>query len=101
MITKNRVKVFISGKVSGIPYLVAYGKFANADKILSRLGYKVVNPCCLCKKHWSWLRCMIVCLWHLSFCDKIVQLPDWKESRGARIEYWWGKMLGKKVEQIK
>lgn len=97
----RKIKVFISGKVSGMPYLVAYGMFANTDRILSKMGYKVVNPCCLCKKDWSWLRCMMVCLWNLVWCDCIYQLDNWQESRGARIEYKWAKWLGKQVLTFK
>lgn len=95
-IKNSKEKVFISGKVSGIEYYVAYQTFANADRLLSQQGYKVINPMKICKKHWNWLRCMIVCLWHLTWCHKIQQLPNWEDSRGARIEYRWAKMLNKK-----
>ena len=98
MIKRHNIhpKVFISGKISGIEYLVAYGKFCNADRKLSAMGYEVVNPMKICKKHWSWVRCMIKCLWAIYFCDKIYQLPNWQESRGARIEYKWAKLLKKR-----
>ena len=92
-----RTKVFISGKVSDLPYLVAYGNFSNAERKLSAMGYEVVNPMKICKKNWSWLRCMIKCLWAIFFCDKIYQLPDWKDSKGARIEYKWAKLLRKRI----
>ena len=92
---RRRTKVFISGKVSGIEYYVAYQTFANADRTLSAMGYTVVNPMKLCKKRWSWLRCMARCLWAIIFCDKIYQLDNWQESRGARIEQKWAKLLKK------
>lgn len=95
-IENSKEKVFISGKVSGMEYYVAYQTFANADRFLSQQGYKVVNPMKICKKHWSWLRCMAKCLWAMMFCNKIYQLPNWKESRGARIEYKWAKFLRKR-----
>ena len=94
---RKRTKVFISGKVSGIEYYVAYQTFANADRLLSQQRYKVVNPMKICKKHWSWLRCMAKCLWAIIFCQKIYQLPNWQESRGARIEYRWAKFLRKRI----
>lgn len=93
---RKRTKVFISGKISGIDYYVAYGKFCNADRKLSAMGYEVVNPMKICKKHWSWVRCMIKCLWAICFCDKVHQLEDWKDSKGARIEYRWAKLLNKR-----
>lgn len=94
---RKRTKVFISGKVSGMDYLRAYQKFAEADRLLSQMGYSTVNPMKICKKHWSWLRCMIVCLWKLTWCDKIYQLDNWRSSKGARIEYRWAKLLKKEV----
>lgn len=96
MMKNSKEKVFISGKVSGIEYYVAYQTFANADRLLSQQGYKVINPMKICKKHWSWVRCMAKCLWAIMFCHKIHQLPNWQESRGARIEYKWAKFLRKR-----
>lgn len=94
---EKRVKVFISGKVSGMDYYVAFNKFSEEEAMLSRIGYEVVNPTKLCKKHWSWLRCMVVCLWNLLWCNCVYQLDNWQDSRGARIEYKWAKFLGKKI----
>ena len=94
---RRRIKIFVSGKISGEDYYMAYRKFSDAEKHLESLGYKVVNPMVLCKKHWSWLRCMAVCLWHLVGCKGIYQLPDWRLSRGARIEYRIAKLLNKNI----
>lgn len=98
MIKRHNIhpKVFISGKISDLPYLVAYGNFANAERTLAAMGYEVVNPMKICKKHWSWLRCMAKCLWAIYFCDKVYQLEDWKDSKGARIEHRWAKLLNKR-----
>lgn len=92
-----RVKIFVSGKISGEDYYKAYQKFSTAEKRLEAMGYKVVNPMVLCKKHWSWVRCMAVCLWHLVGCKGIYQLPDWRLSRGARIEYKIAKFFNKDI----
>ena len=91
-----RTKVFISGKVSDLPYLVAYGNFSNAERTLAAMGYEVVNPMKICKQNWCWLRCMVKCLWAIMFCKKVYQLPDWRDSKGARIEYKWAKLLNKR-----
>ena len=98
MIKRHNIhpRVFISGKISGIEYLVAYGKFSNAERRLQQMGYETVNPMKLCKKRWSWLRCMAKCLWAIIWCDKVHQLPDWQDSKGARIEYKWAKFLNKR-----
>lgn len=94
---RRRTRVFISGKVSCIEYYVAYQNFSNAERKLSAQGYRVINPMKICKKRWSWLRCMARCLWAIISCDKIYQLPNWQESRGARIEYKWAKLLRKRI----
>lgn len=94
---RKRTKVFISGKISGEEYYVAYGKFANAERTMQQMGYDTVNPMKICRKNWSWLRCMTKCLWAIIFCDKVHQLPDWKDSKGARIEYRWAKFLRKRI----
>ena len=94
---RKRMKVFISGKISGEEYYVAYGKFANAERMLHKWGYATVNPMKICKRDWCWLRCMIKCLWAIIFCDKVYQLEDWKDSKGARIECRWAKFLGKRI----
>ena len=90
------IKVFISGKVSGEDYHKAYRKFANTERELESIGFKVVNPMVICNQQWSWLRCMAVCLWHLLKCDCVYQLPDWENSRGANVEYTIATILKKK-----
>ena len=95
--TPMKTKIFISGKISGLHYYYAYHKFATAEKHLERMGYKVVNPMCLCKRDWSWARCMILCLLHLLHCQSIYMLENWEYSRGAKIEYRIARLLNKKI----
>lgn len=90
-------RIFISGKITGLGYLVAYHRFASAEKKLSRMGYNVANPMCICNKNWSWLRCMVVCLWNLLFCPTIYMLDGWEDSRGAKIEHRVARLLGKNI----
>lgn len=89
--------IFISGKITGLNYNYAWHKFAAAEKYLTRMGYRVINPMCLCEKGWSWLRCMAVCLWNLLRCDSIFMLENWEYSRGARIEYRVARLLNKNI----
>lgn len=94
-------KVFISGRVSGLPYDYAKAKFDKAERYFLAAGYQVFNPTEVCKLEWSWVRCMIVCLWYLFQCDTVAFLDNWKESRGARIEHFVAKVCRKTiVEQI-
>lgn len=97
IIRSQQIRVFLSGKVSGEEYYTAYRKFADAERSLETMGYIVINPMVVCAKHWSWVRCMIVCLWNLCRCRCVYQLEDWKHSRGARIEYRVARLLNKKI----
>lgn len=94
---KPNVKIFISGKITGLNYYYAYQKFSNAEKQLEKQGYKVINPMVKCKRTWPWIRCMAVCLWHLLRSDCIFMLQDWDYSRGAKIEHFIAHYTGKNI----
>lgn len=90
-------KTYIAGRVTGIPYHTAVKKFWLAERTLSQTT-KVINPILLCKEEWSWLRCMIVCVWNLVvYCDSIYLIDNWSESRGARIEVLFAVLFKKKI----
>lgn len=97
-LSERKERIFLSGKVSGEDYHKAYRKFSDAEKSLES-SYKVSNPMVLCRQEWSWLRCMAVCLWHLSKCRHIYMLPDWRESRGARIEHRFAQLLNIEIHE--
>ncbi len=93
----KRRKIFISGKVSGLPFSYVKYHFGRASDKYKELGYDVFNPTEHCKVYWSWWRCMIVCLWNLTWCDSVYFLKNWDKSRGAKIEYRWAKFLEKEI----
>jgi hypothetical protein len=37
---------------------------------------------------------LLQALYALSQCDKIYMLKNWKESNGAKCEYWFAKGMG-------
>ena len=88
-------RVFISGKVSGLPYTHAQERFNRVASIFDE--YEVRNPVKLCKPSWSWWRCMVVCLWHLVKCDTVVFMDNWQDSRGARIENRAARFFDKQI----
>lgn len=95
---KKNVKIFISGKVSGMGYNWACLYFQRAETYLhNSLGVEIVNPTKLCNSNWRWLHCMVVCLWNLYKCDAIAMIPNWKYSCGAKIEFHFARLLGKDV----
>ena len=112
-------KIFISGKITGDEhYRVKFGKAVKEvslpifrvnhtpPKYAMRYGrliyYVAVNPCefLLFRRPmdcWPWLVCMILCLWRLTWCSHIYMLRDWEESRGAKIESRWARLLHKHI----
>lgn len=90
-------KVFISGKVSGLKRETARRNFLKAEKYLKNLGYEPVNPIRLCRKEWSWVKCMVKCIYTLTRCKSIFMTPNWKDSRGARLEHAIARLLGKEI----
>lgn len=91
------MKVYIAGKVSGLPTGEVFTKFGQAEYWLKGLGHEVVNPLRLCSSDWTWERCMRVCLTELMKCDAICLLKDWGESRGAITEHYLASRLGMRM----
>lgn len=104
---KGIKNIYIAGAVTSDinehGYLHCYQKFENAEKTVAKYfpGAKIYNPMKLCKADWSWMRCMVVCLWVLIFkCDLAVFLDDYKTSKGAMIEFKCAKMGAKAILRI-
>lgn len=96
----NKERIYIAGKITGDPdYKV---KFNAAHLWLLRRGWaEVVNPVKACREGWPWWRCMLRCLRLVAGSQWVAMLPDWNESRGARIEHRWARFLGKNIMYIK
>ena len=88
--------------MSGIPRSEYQCKFREAENILRKHGYGVINPCNVwaCRFHWIY-KAMEFCLGHskayalilaydllllMTRADGIAMLPGWQASRGAQIE---------------
>ena len=97
---KNR-KIYIAGKITGDADYRA--KFRAGELHLMRLGWEIdeiVNPARECSEGWGWRRCMSRCLRLLAGCGWVAMLPDWKQSRGARIERLAARLLMKNIIYI-
>lgn len=80
-------KIYIAGKVTGLPKKEVIEKFQNAQKQVEALGYIAVNPIEVVGDFSAtWEAAMKKCLKALVDCDAVVILPCWKESKGATIE---------------
>lgn len=93
------MKVYISGKISDLPYDHVVNKFNWHSGLLQIMGHEVVNPINVSPYHpdKSWADYMVDDLKELFTCDAIYMLYDWGQSKGARIEYQVAKELGLKI----
>ncbi len=81
------MKVYISGKISGLPLGEVREKFAHAERQIEAFGHTPVNPL----KNGlptdaEWEEQMLASIRLLFGSDAIYMLPDWFNSKGARIE---------------
>lgn len=87
-------KIYIAGKVTGLPQDEVVEKFAAMQKKIETLGFEVVNPIELVNDFdTTWNKAMRMCIAGLVQCDAIVLLPDWFSSNGAKIEWDISKQL--------
>jgi hypothetical protein len=97
----SKPKLYVSGAISGMPDLNRT-KFHLVTKQLRDLGHDVVNPheICLGIPAEEWAKCMRICIVALCFCEKMIMLDDWQNSRGATLEYAIATALGIKTYTV-
>lgn len=89
------MKIYIAGKITGLVYEDALRAFAEAEAELERLGHVAVNPMKIeTAPDLDWAEYMKRDIPHLLACDAIYLLPNWKESKGARLEKHIAEELG-------
>lgn len=94
----TKTKCYNSGKIGGLPYLVAYKKFQKADEDIFLMDMNPINPMKSGLKYSRpWWMHMIVDVCLLLRCQCVYVQTDWKESRGARIEMKLAKLFGKTI----
>lgn len=81
------MKVYISGKITGLPYEVVEKKFYAAEMALKKLNHNPINPLKNgLGQSESWEKHMLRDIDLLINCDAILMLDDWEDSKGARME---------------
>lgn len=80
------MKVYIAGKITGDPEYLA--KFKQIEDFWESQGYTVLNPAVLPEgmRPADYMR---VCFSMMDTADVVAFMPDWTQSRGARLEHEW------------
>lgn len=81
------MRIYISGKISGLPKAEYESSFKNAEELFRKMGYQPVNPCELAHTTTKWDECMLRDIKALFDCEAIYMLNNWRSSKGARIEH--------------
>jgi hypothetical protein len=85
----KKQKVYISGRITGLVLAEAQALFEYVEEQLAKAGHEPVNPMKLLPydpKH-SWVDYMVADIRGLLTCDAILMLPNWTESKGAKVEH--------------
>ena len=91
------MKIYISGKITGLHKRDYRGKFKAAANRLRMLGHTVVDPSRLDVYELTYAEYMAVDTTLLGFCDAIYMLDNWENSNGAKLEKEYAESLGLKV----
>src|SRR5690554_4752341 len=90
------MKIYISGKISGLQPHEAHENFRHAEQALRAEGHETVNP--LTKPgfdpDWTWEQHMIEDIQLLLECDQVFMLENWTQSKGAQIEKQIAEIVG-------
>ena len=92
----KKMRMYISGKITGLPMHEVVNKFSFHATLLMLKGYLPINPMEVskysdCK---TWHDYMEEDIAALLRCDAIYMLKDWGQSKGARVEYQIAKEMG-------
>ena len=93
----NKKKVYLSGRMSGLEEEEFKAIFKEAEEELIEMGYEVINPCEIDYIPEDYAGQLLIALGELAKCDAIYLLENWKESNGARCEYWFARGMGLEI----
>ncbi len=82
------MKIYISGKITGLPLSEVRQRFADTAAFLDAIGFEAVNPLTNgLDESADWKEHMVADIRMIFDCDAIYMMDNWMESRGASIEY--------------
>ena len=93
------MKIYISGKITGLEYDEAFAAFTEAADWIRCNGHQAVNPMDIVKEQEgkSWIEYICEDLAILNDCEAIFLLHNWQDSKGARLEKAFMEILGRPV----
>ena len=95
------MKIYISGKMRGLPEEESRKLFKAAEQYLKTLGHDVINPWdsekekeerCL-----EWDDYILYDLRIIKHCDALFMLDNWQDSDGAKCEHAFARGRGMKI----
>lgn len=94
------MRVYISGRMTGLSEEEYTAHFAKAERELRAQGYKVCNPC-----RWGWLMkripykvALALDLLLMCRCQRVYMLSGWIDSNGASVEHRFACVTGMIIE---
>lgn len=96
-LVRNGLKVYISGKITGLDMTTAIENFEGAETFLESIGMEPVNPLKDADQSQSWQTLMVRDIEMLFECKAIYMMSNWCESKGARIEKYIAEQTGMMV----
>ena len=92
------MKIYIAGKITGLPDAEYTALFAAASAHAKHLGHTPLNPVELCAHlpaGSTWEQYMAICIKAIhNEAEAIWLLSNWTDSRGAQLEVEIGKLKG-------
>lgn len=96
---KERMKIYISGKITDLDYEDAYELFNEAEEWILVNDHEPVNPMKSVGEvpGKAWIEYMVEDLAILNDCDGIFLLSNWQSSKGAQLEKAFCEITGKQI----
>lgn len=91
------MKIYIAGKITGLPEQEYMGKFMLAEAYLAEQGHTVISPIILSDiplKHEEYLH---ICKAMIDVCEAVYFLDNWQDSKGAVEEFAYAGSKGKRL----
>lgn len=94
------MKIYIAGKITGLDYETAESEFIFAEGTIERLGHEPLNPMKLVdqddeRTYEDQLLDALEIV--LVDAQALYMLPNWRDSKGARIEHAIAEILGREI----